>query len=279
MKVTILVDNYVDSQKLKAEHGLSVLIEADNEKILFDCGQSDLILNNAKILGIDLKSITRIVLSHGHYDHTGGFLPLLKYLNREVEVHAHPLIFEKKFHQYKGFNDFITNRYIGIPETAQTYERNGAKFLLSKESVRISDNIYFSGQIDKEGKDNLEDSLLIKEHDVFIKDPLYDDISMFVTLPGLLVVVTGCAHSGIINILNKAKDLRLDGRSLVIIGGLHLAAKNDAYMDNVIKEFQKYNIKLLVPGHCSGINSFVKLKNSFGDKCAFGSIREVVEFL
>ena len=66
---------------------------------------------------------------------------------------------------------------------------------------------------------------------------------------------------------------------LAIIGGLHLAAKDDAYIDNIIREFKKYNIRLLVPAHCSGINAFVRLKNSFGDKCVFGSVRKVVEFL
>ena len=215
MKITILTDNYVDSQKLKAEHGWSVLIEAGNEKILLDTGQSGLLLSNAKILGIDLKQITGIVLSHGHYDHTGGLLSLLQYLDREIKVYAHPLIFQEKFSRYKDFNNSITNRYIGIPETIQTYEKNGAKFLLSKEPVRISENMYFSGQIDRDDKnvnDNSEDSLLVKENNDFIKDPLYDDTSIFVTLPGLLIVVTGCAHSGILNILNKAKDLKIDGR-------------------------------------------------------------------
>jgi len=230
----------------------------------------------------DLKQITGIVLSHGHYDHTGGQLSLLQYLDREIKIYAHPLIFQEKFSRYKDFNNTITNRYIGIPETIQTYEKNGAKFLLSKEPVRISENMYFSGQIDKDDKnvnDNTEDSLLVKENNDFIKDPLYDDASIFVTLPGLLIVVTGCAHSGILNILNKAKDLKLDGRDLAIIGGLHLAAKDDAYIDNIIREFKKYNIRLLVPAHCSGINAFVSLKNSFGDKCVFGSVRKVVEFL
>ena len=154
IKLTILVDNYVNSQKLKAEHGLSILIEDDNEKVLFDCGQSDLILSNAKILGIDLNGITKIVLSHGHYDHTGGLLPLLKYLNKEIDIYAHPLVFEEKFSEYKDFNGFSTNRYIGIPERAEIYEKKGARFLLSKDPVQISDSIYLSGQINENNRDN-----------------------------------------------------------------------------------------------------------------------------
>ena len=278
MKLTILVDNYVDLQKLKAEHGLSILIEDGNEKILFDCGQSDLILSNAKVLGIDLNGITKIVLSHGHYDHTGGLLPLLKYLNREIDIYAHPLVFEEKFSEYKDFNGFSTNRYIGIPEGAEIYEKKGAKFLLSKDPIQISENIYLSGQINNGNKEELEDTFFIKENNNFIKDPIHDDISIFINLPELLIVITGCAHSGILNILNKSKDLKLNDKNLAIIGGLHLSKKDNAHIDNIISEFKTYNIKLLVPAHCTGINAFVQLKNSFDSKCVFGSVGKVLEF-
>ena len=278
MKLTILVDNYVSSQKLKAEHGLSILIEDGNEKILFDCGQSDLILSNAKVLGIDLNGITKIVLSHGHYDHTGGLLSILKYLNREIDIYAHPLVFEEKFSKYKDFNGFSTNRYIGIGERAEIYEKKGARFLLSKDPIQISDNICFSGQINKDSKEEPEDLFFIKKNNNFINDPMHDDISIFITLPELLIVVTGCAHSGILNILNRLKDLKLNDKNLAIIGGLHLSKKDNAYIDNIISEFEKHNIKLLVPAHCTGINAFGKLKNSFDSKCVFGSVGKVLEF-
>jgi 7,8-dihydropterin-6-yl-methyl-4-(beta-D-ribofuranosyl)aminobenzene 5'-phosphate synthase len=278
MKLTILVDNYVDSQKLKAEHGLAILIEVDGEKILFDCGQSDLVLSNAKVLGIDLNGITKIVLSHSHYDHTGGLMPLLKYLNREIDIYAHPLIFDGKFGQYKDFNGFSTNRYIGIPERAQTYEKKGARFLLSRDPIQISDYIYLSGQINNGNEEELEDIFFIKENNNFIKDPIHDDISIFINLPELLVIVTGCAHSGILNILGKSKDLKLNNKNLAIIGGLHLSKKDNTCIDNIISELKKYNIKLLVPMHCTGFSAFGKLKNSFDSKCVIGSVGKVLEF-
>ena len=278
IKLTILIDNYVDSQKLKAEHGLSILIDDGNEKILFDCGQSDLILSNAKVLGIDLNGITKIVLSHSHYDHTGGLLPLLKYLNREIDIYAHPLVFEEKFSEYKDSSGFSINRYIGIPERAQIYEKEGARFLLSKDSVQISDYIYLSGQINKDNKEEPEDLFFIKENNNFIKDPIHDDISIFINLPELLVIVTGCAHSGILNILGKSKDLKLNNKNLAIIGGLHLSKKDNACIDNIISELKKYNIKLLVPMHCTGFSAFGKLANSFGNNCVIGSVGKVLEF-
>ena len=278
MKLTILVDSYVDLQKLKAEHGLSILIEVDNEKILFDCGQSDLVLNNAKVLGIDLNGITKIVLSHAHYDHTGGLMPILKYLSREIDIYAHPLIFKEKFSQYKDFNSFKTNKYIGIPERQETYEKKGARFLFNKDFIRISDKIYFSGQIDKDYKELPGDIFYTMDNNNYVKDPLHDDISIFINLPGLLVIVTGCAHSGILNILNKSKDLKLNNKNLAIIGGLHLSKKDNSHIDNIISEFKKYNIKLLVPMHCTGFNAFGKLMNSFSDNCVIGSVGKTFKF-
>jgi len=286
MKLTILVDNYVDLQKLKAEHGLAIFIENDNQKVLFDCGQSDLILANAKVLGIDLNKVSKIVLSHGHYDHTGGLLPVLKYLNREIDVYAHPSVSEEKFSKYKGFNGFNESRYIGIPERLQVYEKKGARFLLSKDPVQINDSTYLSGQINEDNRDNetidntesAKDSFFIRENNLFVKDPLFDDISIFINLPDLLLIVTGCAHSGILNILKKAEDLNLVDKEILIIGGLHLSKTDKQNIDNIISELKKYNIKLLMPAHCTGINAFVQLKNSFNDKCLFGSAGKVLEF-
>jgi len=288
MKLKILVDNYVNLQKLKAEHGFSILIDDENQQILFDCGQSDLILTNAKVMGIDLKKISRIVLSHGHYDHTGGLLPVLKYLNRDVDVYAHPLVFEEKFNKYKGFNGFNECRYIGIPEKIQVYEKKGARFLLEKDLIQVSDSIYFSGQINKDNSSNKiddsikttrdKDSFFIRENDLLVKDPLFDDISIFINLSDLLLIVTGCAHSGILNILKKAEELKLVKKEIAIIGGLHLSKFDKQGIDKVISELKKYNIRLIVPSHCTGINAFVQLKNNFGDKCIFGSAGKVLEF-
>lgn len=278
MKLTILVDNYVNTSKLKAEHGWSILIDTNDERILFDCGQSDLIIGNAEALGIDLNGITKIILSHGHFDHTGGLLPLLKYINRKIDVYAHPLIFEEKFSEYKNYNGKKDNRYIGIPEKLDAYEKKGARFIFKKSATQISKFIYLSGQIQVNGKEEFRDPFFIRKENNFVRDPMYDDISIFINLPELLIVVTGCAHRGIINILNKSKELKLNNKELVIIGGLHLANRGRIYIYNIISELKKYDIKLFVPAHCTGLYAFSELKNFFGDKCIFGSVGKILEF-
>jgi len=97
LKISVLVDNYVTIPGLKAEHGLSILIETGLHKILFDCGQSSLLIENAKKLNLGLMDLDKIVLSHGHYDHTGGLASLLEYIGKEIEIYAHTDIFDKKY--------------------------------------------------------------------------------------------------------------------------------------------------------------------------------------
>ena len=288
MKLTILIDNYVNTRKLKAEQGLSILIAEDKNKILFDCGQSGLVLDNAKVLGIDFNKLTSIVLSHGHYDHTGGLFSVLKHLNKNIDIYAHPSIFDEKYSRQKDFLGFNEIRYIGIPEKICTYEKKGARFLLNKDPVKISDRVYFSGQIKKDSNkdtdrsaENIEtsrNSFFKKEDNLFANDPLFDDISIFIDLPKLLLIITGCAHSGILNILRKAEELKAAHKELAIIGGLHLLNTSRYEIDNIIVELKKYNIRLLMPAHCTGIEAFVALENSFGSRCIFGSVGKTLEF-
>ena len=293
MKISILVDNFVDVPKLKAEHGLSILIEFEDENILFDCGQSDIVLGNAEIMGIDLNKITKIILSHGHYDHTGGLLSILKHLNKEIDVYAHPSIFSEKFSRCGDFYDsgadsisVISNisgtervdRYIGIPEKRAIYEQVGARFLLISEPEEISRNIFFSGQISKIDEEISDDNLYTWANGIYTIDPLQDDISVFIKLQETLAVITGCAHSGILNILGRAIELNPGFKKIAIIGGLHFSKKDDLYIDNIISELKKYSIELFVPMHCTGADSYVKLKNEFGCKCLAGAVGKVLKF-
>lgn len=278
MKLTVLVDNYVNSQKLKAEHGLSILIEEGGRKILFDCGESDLVLANLKVLGIDLNSIDSIVLSHGHYDHTGGLLPVLKHMDKRVDIYAHPAVFGAKYSRYGNFNSANDKRYIGIPEKKEVYEKKGAKFILNKDLSKIGGNIYFSGQIPRESKIENPEGFLIKEYNNFVVDTLDDDISIFADLDKTLLIITGCAHSGILNILNKCKKLKPDANNVAIIGGLHLNGKDCPYIDYISGELKKNNVRMIIPMHCTGPDAFARLKKNFGNDCIMGSVGKVVEF-
>jgi len=142
IRITTLSENTAGFPGVLAEWGLSILVETDDLKILLDTGASISVPHNAPIFGLDLSAIDKIVLSHGHYDHTGGLKEVLKQVAKQVEVIAHPDIWAQKYARGQGFE-----RYIGVPFPKEDLEDLGASFTLSREPVWITDDIVTTGEI------------------------------------------------------------------------------------------------------------------------------------
>ncbi|MBW1728430.1 MAG: MBL fold metallo-hydrolase, partial [Deltaproteobacteria bacterium] len=192
MKITIIVDNYITKRDFIAEHGFSVLIETGEQKILLDTGQGRALLHNLKIKSIDPKNIGTIVLSHGHDDHTGGIKPFSK-KNNQFKIFAHPAIVYPK---YKITKELKKN--IGLKTNLNKFN---TKFYV--DPVEISPRIIYSGEVPKINKWELEETIYYREiNSKLEKDPFQDDVSLYIIADKGLVVLTGCAHSGIINIIN-----------------------------------------------------------------------------
>jgi len=265
LKISILIDNYIEISGLKAEHGLSMLIEEGDHKILFDCGQSSQMVKNAKKLDLELGDLSQVVLSHGHYDHTGGLSAVLD-LNNDIDVYGHPGIFDKKYSMKKQ------QRYIGIQEKREFYENKGANFKLSNESSKLAKNIYTTGQIPRMTSfEKTDDSFMKIDNDEYIKDDVLDDLSLIIEKDEGIILILGCAHSGIINILKHV--VKITGRDifLLIIGGMHLAGKNKHYVEKILSEINRYKIRNLAPTHCSGVANLPLFKKYFGNKLIYGS--------
>lgn len=250
MRIKILVDDLSGKRGCISEHGLSLIIEWKDKKILFDTGLNISLLNNLKKREIDINKISYIILSHGHDDHTGGLIALLKELNRSINIYAHPDIFTEK---YKDRGN--TKKYIGIPEKRETYEKLGGKFILKREFFEIEDGLYFSGEIER--KNILSDNtLLIREGNEFKVDPLLDDISVGIKLDSGIFVITGCNHSGLSNTLahfyNKL-HLPITG----VLGGLHLLNFEERIEDA---------IKTIFPLHCTETYGKCRLLYEFGER-------------
>ncbi|GAG68199.1 unnamed protein product, partial [marine sediment metagenome] len=143
LRITTLSENCADRGYLLAEYGLSIVVETDDVNILFDTGASISASYNADVLGIDLSKIDKVVLSHGHYDHTGGLRQILGKMGEEVEIIAHPDIWAAKYSRSQGQKD----RYNGIPFQRQELERLGANFNLTTKAVRITDSIMTTGEV------------------------------------------------------------------------------------------------------------------------------------
>lgn len=250
MKLKVLVDNntYIDQYYL-GEPAVSYYIEDEDTKILFDTGYSDIFISNSKKMGINLNNIDKIIISHGHDDHTKG----LKYYfdkKRKVELISHPSCFDYK--------EDSTGLYIGSPLKREELEER-CSLNLTDEPLKISKNIYYLGEIpttcDFEkrysiGKTIINDN---KEND-YVKD---DSAIAYKCNKGIFVI-TGCSHSGICNIIEYAKKVCDDSRIIGVIGGFHLFTK-DERLYSTIEYLKENNIKLLYPCHCVSLQAKIEM--------------------
>ena len=202
MKLTVLVDNntLIDRYYL-GEPGLSFYIEDGDRKILFDTGYSNAFVINAKKMNIDLEKVDTVVLSHGHNDHTGG-LQYLSDLRQSINVYAHPEADEDK--SYEGLD-------ISMPVRFEQLNDN-FKVTLSRKPLNITDKLVFLGEIER----NWQQVAPLEE------DDLEDDTAMVYKGEKGLFIITGCSHSGIINICEYSKKVTGINRINGIIGGFHM---------------------------------------------------------
>jgi 7,8-dihydropterin-6-yl-methyl-4-(beta-D-ribofuranosyl)aminobenzene 5'-phosphate synthase len=256
-KITILSENTsCGFPGIKIEKGFSVLIEMGEKQYLYDAGRTGTAVQNAKVLGKDITKIEKIFLSHGHLDHTGGLEAVLKAIGHPVEIYAHPDIFENKV----AFDSNNRLRSIGIPFTKKYLEEKyGAVFHFHKNFQKVADKIWLTGEVpftDTFEKIPTEAFEMIKGKQGQVgPDPLLDDNSVVIETDKGLVVILGCGHHGIINILTYIKK-NLDKKIYALIGGTHLQEVNTEQMafvkSSLERIFQEDQTKIFAPDHCTG---------------------------
>lgn len=256
MKLKVLEDNntFINMYYL-AEPGVSYYIEDGNDKILFDTGYSSVIIKNAKKMNIDLNEVNKLVISHGHDDHTGG----LKYLFEEaknIELIAHPECFNYKENE--------SGLYIGSPFDKEKLSQV-CKLNLSKEPIKVSEHIIYLGEIPV--LNNFEPRYSIGKSvidDKKIDDTMNDDSAIVYQSDKGLFIITGCSHSGICNIVEYAKKVCNDERIYGIIGGFHLFDINERLV-KTIQYLKENNIKLLYPCHCVSLKAKIEMAKELGE--------------
>jgi 7,8-dihydropterin-6-yl-methyl-4-(beta-D-ribofuranosyl)aminobenzene 5'-phosphate synthase len=263
LRLTTLSENTASMDGFLGEWGLSVLVESDEVNVLFDTGQSFSIIHNAKLLGIDLSQIDKIVLSHGHFDHTGGLKHVLEKIGREIEVIAHPDIWQAKYATDQGEE----GRYIGIPFSRKELEELGARFRLTAEPVAISDSIMTSGEIPLvTDYEETEPDLEVKDVGGFKPDRFRDDQALIIKTPPGLVVILGCAHRGIINTLYHAQKLSGVKKIDTVLGGSHLMNASEERIWRTVAALKELGVKRLGACHCTGMAATAIMAQEFGDK-------------
>ena len=218
ISITVLVENSVHERGLKAEHGLAWHIQFGSHQVLFDTGQTDLLVENARQLGISLDRLNAIVLSHGHYDHTGG-LAAMVVASPCPPVFLHPAAREPKF----SLQPDGTPRFIGLPEASHAFlVHHQAQIIETRTCTELVKGLFVTGEIPRRTSYEDPGGRFFLDERATQPDPVRDDQAVFFDTREGLVVVLGCAHAGVINTLDYIQGLNPGRPFRAVLGGLHL---------------------------------------------------------
>lgn len=263
IRLTILVENSVHTRVLRAEHGLAILIESRGRRVLFDTGQTDLLLSNAAALGLSLENLDAIVLSHGHDDHTGGLAAVCGQSPR-ARVFLHPAA---KAAKYSG-SASGPPRPIGLPFAGQqALVAAGENVVLTPAREEVIEGVYVTGEIPRRTEFEDVGGRFFLDPGGQQPDPLWDDQALYFQTAAGLVVVLGCAHAGVVNTLQQIEAQTSTQRIHAIIGGLHLLNAGPARLKATVETLRRREVALLMPGHCTGAAATARLWTEFPGNC------------
>lgn len=248
LKITTLIENKPGEHKaLKHEHGLSMYIEKDGSKILFDTGQSSAFMYNAEQMNIDLARLDSVVLSHGHYDHSGGFTALTK-KTTSFKLFTGPGFFNEKYGINGNTPEFLGNNF----EESFLTDNGITHQYVDQQVFEIHPGVYIlTGFIRTHADEIVNPRFKLFKDDTFIPDQFEDEIMIAIDTPKGLAVLLGCSHPGMKNMLDTAEHL-LKKSIYAVIGGTHLVEANEDSLDLSMAYLKKDTIQMIGVSHCTG---------------------------
>lgn len=231
-----------------AEHGLSILIETGQTKVLFDSGNGLALEHNFKQLGINPMQLDCLIFSHGHWDHTGGLSYLAGVVKPGIKVFLHSMALKPKYSLHDG-----KFSYSGMPAKSIKWLKSPErKLFFCDRPFNITDDFWISGTIPRNNEIERVPSHFFLSKSSKRHDPISDDISLFIRTEKGIVVILGCCHSGIGNTLDYISDLTGEKKIYAVIGGMHLKGADAKRLEFSARILDKYKVEFFAPCHCTG---------------------------
>ena len=266
-KITIVVDNCVpinSSKPFLGEHGLSMLLEIEGLRFLVDTGQTGAVVHNLGVLGIAPQTLDGIVLSHGHYDHTGGLPHVLERAGKRLPVYLHEKAFGQKYSNSRG-----TRRFVGIPHRQEALSALGADWMQIAEPFELLPGVWLSGSVPRVTSYETGDAHLLMADAAGgcdCQDPLEDDMALFCRTGRGLVVISGCTHSGLVNVVQHGLKLTGCERLRGWVGGTHLGPAGEVQQAGTLAQLVDFAPDFIAPNHCTGFAMMARLHSLFGER-------------
>lgn len=272
--ITLIENNPDDKNQLFFEHGLSLLIEADGKRILFDTGQSGDFFKNAVALNQNLEDLDFVVISHGHYDHSGGFEKLIENIKKVPQLVVGEEFFRPKY-KTVAENEY---KYNGVSFSEEYIREKGIVLNMVKEDiVYLTEHImvfhHFKQSNDFEKRNS---KFFYKEDSHYSPDEFDDEISLGIVTEKGLVVIAGCSHVGIVNILNTIAE-RVNIPIYAVIGGTHLVEASAERIQKTIESLKKMKIQLVAVSHCTGEDGIRSISHEFKEKFLYNNTGKIIE--
>ena len=274
LRITTLIENELKiDESLNAEHGISLYVEVDGKKILFDTGQSGNFVKNAESLNIDLNDLDYVIISHSHYDHSGGFEKLVEEYDSDFKLFLGEGFFKEK-HSLSG--DIY--RYVGSPFREGFLKEKNIETEYVTSIKYITENAMIITNFERDPEyENVNEAMCLKEGDKFVFDDFKDEVALAIDTEEGMIVLVGCSHPGIVNMLETI--IKKTGKDIYgVIGGTHLMKEDHEKINKVIDYFKEKKIKNIGACHCTGRQGETMFSQQMEDEFFSNNTGDVLKY-